>query len=144
MDNTLLYAQCSISNESISALRASDRERPPGKVQKRFRRRGPRSNEALAVRHGAAASFRYRVAKPPGGDPCQSGSFLPACMHSFTFIHHNIRGFLSHKCELEVLLEHHNFPVLVALIETFLDASVQAPFLHGYELVGRRDRGGLK
>ena len=118
MDDIFMYAQYSISNESISAFRASDRERPPGIVQKRFRQRGPRFQLAL-VRRQAATKSCSRVLKPLGGDPCQSGSFPPACMHSFTFIHHNIRGFLSHKSEFEVLLEYHKYPVLVALIETF-------------------------
>ena len=79
--------------------------------------------------------------EPLGGDPCKSGSSLPAFLHTFSFLHHNVRGFLSHKSELEALLEKYKNPTLVGLTETYLNPSIKMPKLTGYEIVGRRDRG---
>ena len=115
-----------------------------------MRRRGPRSQVGIARRQEASvrghSSYLEKgpsgqTVVPPGDGPCESGPLSPEIMHSFTFLHHNIRGFLSHKYELEVLLEANNYPMLVALTETFLNRSVQVPKLLGYTVVGRRDRG---
>ena len=75
---------------------------------------------------------------PHGRSPCQSG------LHCITFLHHNIRGFISHKDELEVLLKIHSYPCFVGSMETFLDPSRHHPKLNGYVVVARKDRGGLR
>ena len=59
-------------------------------------------------------------------------------------LYHNIRGFLCHKNELEIILRIYEYPGFVALTETFLDGSVQCPSIPGYIEIGRRDRGGLR
>ena len=132
----------------------SECERLPGTNQKRFRRRGPRSLLSIERRSSFSRDrdFSSSEAQPsgafsetPGGGPCQSGSVLPAIMNKFSFLHFNIRVFLSYKSELEVLLEKYKYPILVALTETFLDPiSVKMPVLIGYDVVGRRDRGALR
>ena len=52
----------------------------------------------------------------------------------------NIRGFLSHKAELDGTLALLHQPLLVGLTETWLDASVGEPSLSGYSRVSRLDR----
>ena len=66
------------------------------------------------------------------------------CCFTFTFLHHNIRGFVSHKDELEILLNIHYYPCFVGLVETFLDPSIHHPKLNGYVVLARRDRTGLR
>ena len=55
-------------------------------------------------------------------------------------LHVNIRGFLSHRAELEVHLEQHDFPTVVGITESWLDASTTSPVLSRYVLISRRDR----
>jgi len=68
----------------------------------------------------------------------------PSVIDKFTILHHNIRGFLSHRDELEILLYKYEYPSFVGLVETFLDDSIQAPALTNYELLARKDRGCLR
>ena len=117
-------------------------------MHRRWRRRGPRSLDALTKRARAPAPSvvppvvrTSRVIPPRGGDPCQSGSVPPSIINCFTILHHNIRGFLSHKRELEILLSIYKYPNFVALVETFLSSSVISFQLPGYVEIGRRDRG---
>ena len=94
----------------ITALRLSDRDRPPGYLHRRWRRRGPRSLDALARRSRAlAARFVPPVARTcpavflQDSGSCESGSVPPSIISCFTILHQNIRGFLFHKRELEIL-----------------------------------------
>ena len=135
----------------IAALHLLDRERPPGYLHRRWRRRGPRSLDALARRSRPSAASvvppvvrANRVFSPHDGGPCESGSVPPSIINSFTILHHNIRGFLIHKRELEILLSIYKYPDFVALVETFLDPSVSNPQLPGYVEIGRRDRGSRR
>ena len=59
-----------------------------------------------------------------------------------TILHANIRGFLSHRAELEIFIDllPRPRPAFVALNETFLDISVEAISLSGYTEVRRLDR----
>ena len=60
----------------------------------------------------------------------------------FTFFFINLRGFVSHKAELEATLEELNFPTFVCLNETLLPGvrAMRTLSLLGYTLVSRRDR----
>ena len=120
----------------------SECERLPG-LHRRGRRRGPRSIAAL-IRRRPVQNVEEPIAEkvatnigcmPHGWSPCQSG------LHCITFLHHNIRGFVSHKDELEILLKLHSYPCFVGLVETFLGPSIHHPKLNGYVVVARRDRG---
>ena len=60
------------------------------------------------------------------------------------FCNANIRGFLTHRAELEGQLRLLvDYPAIICLNETFLDESVNDDqlWLGGYKLVSRRDRG---
>ena len=68
--------------------------------------------------------------------PCQAGP--SSC---FSMLQCNIRGYISHRAELEGQLRlRASLPQLVCLNETFLDDSVEDIKLGGYRLVSRRDR----
>ena len=76
-----------------AALHLLDRERPPGTLHRRWRRRGPRSLDALSRRARAPAARVVppvvrtgRVVPPRGGDPCQSGSVPPSIINYFTML----------------------------------------------------------
>ena len=120
--------------------------RPPGTMHGRLRRRGPRSAEAIIrrARGSQSESASVTTSLPHGDDPCKSGLMPPSVIDKFTILHHNIRGFLSHRDELEILLYKYEYPSFVGLVETFLDDSIQAPALTNYELLARKDRGGLR
>ena len=97
----------------IAALHLSDRERPPRFLHRRWRRRYPRSFDALARRSRPPAASvvprvvrTYRVFSPREGGPCESGSIPPSIINNFTILHHNIRGFLSHKRELGISFKY--------------------------------------
>ena len=106
----------------------------------RLRRRGPRSLHALAKR-SHRTSLNSRSHRPQGGDLCKPKSVPPSSVHSFTLLHHNVRGFLTRRAELEAHIEALRWPQLVALTETWLDASTTSPSLSGYCVVSRLDRG---
>ena len=114
-------------------------ERPPPKATRRLRRRGPRSVDALFRRSHVSQNSCPR--QPRGNGLRQSRPQLPSLHDSFVVLHHNIRGFLSHHAEFEMVLASHGYPAFVCLVETFLDSSMLHPTLSGYELVSRRDRG---
>ena len=83
-------------------------------------------------------NIRGRQADQPG--PCEAG---PSIFGNFSILHCNIRGFLSHRAELEGHLRLlPEAPALICINETFLDDSVDdgVVFLGGYKLVARRDR----
>ena len=85
----------------------------------------------------------YRcLRQSPGDGLCQSRPDSPALHDSFNVLHRNIRGFLSHRAEFEVVLALHDSPGFVCLTETLLDSSILHPSLTGYELVSRLDRRG--
>ena len=72
--------------------------------------------------------------------PCEAG---PSIFGNFSILHCNIRGFLSHRAELEGHLRLlPEAPALICINETFLDDSVDdgVVSLGGYKLVARRDR----
>ena len=57
-------------------------------------------------------------------------------------LHCNIRGFRTHRLELEGFLNGMpKKPEIVLLNETFLDITVGEPKLASYEIIARRDRG---
>lgn len=60
--------------------------------------------------------------------------------NSISFVHFNIRGFLSHVDELHVVLADLGKPGVVGLTETFLDESVKDVFVAEYVVISRRDR----
>ena len=55
-------------------------------------------------------------------------------------LHVNLRGFLSHKTELEARIAKQGLPELVGITETHLDKSVPAITLSNYTLISRLDR----
>ena len=72
--------------------------------------------------------------------PREAGSFR---FLNFSFLHCNIRGFLSHRALLEGQLRLlGELPAVICLNETFLEESTSntAATLGGYNLVARRDR----
>ena len=74
--------------------------------------------------------------------PCEAG---PSIFKDFSLLQCNIRGFLSHRAELEGQLRLlPSVPSMVCLNETFLDESVSDDklWLSGYRLLSRRDRCG--
>ena len=107
-----------------------------------LRRRGPRSFAARARR------AERRVQEPnahddlPRGDgPCEAGSQSPFEFETLTLMHVNIRGLKTHLAELDGRLRGMpERPLLVALTETWLDASTAGVCLTGYSVVSRRDR----
>lgn len=78
--------------------------------------------------------------QPRGGGLCESRPEPPQNLVSFTFLHLNLRGFISHSAELSAHLRIHDFPHIVGITETLLDASVATSSLSGYTLVSRLDR----
>jgi hypothetical protein len=94
------------------------------------------ANVAAADSSESAGVF---PSSPPS--PCEAG---PTFFNSFTLMHCNIRGWLSHSDELYGHIRHQNFPSIVALNETLLDNSVQDPALPGYELVGRHESAATR
>ena len=112
----------------------------PQRANLRLRRRGPRSFRALSCRSRPPLLRSFRASPPPGNESCKSDSALPASSRCVTLLHLNIAGFLSHRGELETRLEQMHYPEFVAVTESWLDASVVSPHLHGYRLISRRDR----
>lgn len=122
------------------------------KFHNRSRKRGPRSFDSITKRSlrkknqcffGSESRLFY-ASEPPGGDPCKSGFLPPALFNAFIFLHHNVRGFLNNKSELEILLDVYQNPTVIVLTDTYLDPSIKKPTLIGYDIVGRRDRGNLR
>ena len=71
--------------------------------------------------------------------PCEAG----ASFNEFIILHCNIRGFLSHRAELEGQIRLLTTgPAMICLNETFLDEGVRDDqvWLGGYTLASRRDR----
>ena len=72
--------------------------------------------------------------------PCQAGA---SQFKDFSLLHCNIRGFISHRAELEGQLRLlPSLPSVICLNETFLDESTADAqlWLTGYNLLSRRDR----
>ena len=113
---------------------------PPLRSNTRLRRRGLRSYQARFIRRRPPLSRSVRASPPPGNDPCKSGSLLPVHSRCITLLHLNLRGFVSHRGELEARLEQLHYPDFVAITKSLLDASVVSPNLHKYRLISRRDR----
>ena len=133
--------------------------RPPGTefpsifvAPRRTRRRGPRSAEATARRsrcHGEIPG-REAAADLPRSQalgPCEAAPTASLGQNSFSILQCNIRGFISHRAELEGQLDvlaasavSSSKPFLVCVNETFLDESIENLQLGGYQLVSRRDR----
>ena len=79
-----------------------DERFPPSLGTSRRRRRGPRSVHALVRR----SRSRYQEFKrqPPDGGLGKSGLVPSAFNSKVTLLYLNIRGFLSHRIELEAFL----------------------------------------
>ena len=121
---------CTIYEKHLSALHLVECARPPcNENSRRFRRRGPRSEEALQRRRrhiGAALP----VLLPQGGGPCQSGPDPPSINEYIYLFHCNIRGFTSNSPELEVrLMLMEKRPSIICLTETWLNSFSGAPKL---------------
>ena len=78
--------------------------------------------------------------QPPGGSSCKAGLEPPSLDLNVSLLHLNLHGFLSHQAELEYQLQHHHFPDLVGITESFLDKSVHKVILCGYTMISRLDR----
>ena len=115
--------------------------RPPCiRTSRRFRRRGPRSSDAL-LRRRHRRDLVVSPILPQGGGPCKSGPDPPLFHADVTIFHCNIRGFRSNSPELEArLMIMEKKPCIICLTETWLNKSVGAPTLNGYVVIGRRDR----
>ena len=119
--------------------------RHPGNfcLHRRLRRRGPRSQAALLRRqsHHYVSPTADRTDSEsslilaPGEESCESDSISPAIGTDISILHCNIRGFASHRNELEVQLDlMPSKPYIIALNESFLDQSTITPSLSGYIL----------
>ena len=121
-----------------------ERPHPFCSSSRRLRRRGPRSALALCRR----AQAREQKGSPPGGASGEAEVLPPAndlskAALGFSTLHFNIRSINNseHQAELFAHLEVHR-PDLLALSETWLDASTKHLSIPGYEEVSRRDRPG--
>ena len=115
-------------------------ERPPSPAEhRRLRRRGPKSVESILKRRPRLSSRSVRR-QPRGGGLCQSRPEPPLNLDGFTLLHLNIRGFISHRAELEAHLAMHCYPTFVGITETLLDQSAVSIQLSGYTLISRLDR----
>ena len=105
----------------------------------RKRRRGPRSLHAVTRRQKCVGKNSY--SRPSlGSCSCKSEpKLLPMDVH-IHILHVNLRGFLSHKTELEARIAKQGLPELVGITETHLDKSVPAITLSNYTLISRLDR----
>ena len=112
--------------------------RAKGRMTRRHRRRGPRSYESLLRRSCAHSKMSCR--QPQDGGLCESKPVPPWSSFCLTILNLNVRGFLSHKTELEAHLELLCYPLLVGMTETFLTSSTLHPTLHNYTLISRLDR----
>ena len=77
-----------------------------------------------------------------GTDRAEPVASSPLEAESFNFLFLNLRGFVSHEAELNVVLESLDFPTFVGLNETLLPGVkvVKEINLSGYVLISRRDR----
>ena len=107
-------------------------------TSRRARRRGRRSADAILRRSRRADRLACR--QPPGGGLGEARLEPPVVNVSSCLLSLNLRGFLSHRIELEVFFSMFGQPAFVALTETWLDESVQSPTLEGYQVVSRLDR----
>ena len=140
--------------DSNFALHEVDVVRLPGLRSRRHRQRGPRSADALMRRSSGQVAMHAnaycRNLLPPSGGPSQSGPLplveQPMVQNSavdsvLSILHVNIRGWLSHHAELEAHIRLlPKKPMIVAVNESFLNASVSSVKLNGYELICRHDR----
>ena len=72
---------------------------------------------------------------------CEAKPSPPLADNKFSILHVNIRGFVSHRAELEArlcLMEMQ--PTFICLNETWLDPSIEEIVLSGYDCVSRLDR----
>jgi len=107
---------------------------PSGSRAARKRKRGPRSMQSM-LRCG-----HHTTHSPPGGGSGESKPLVPAISDIHVdILSVNIRSFVRHTVELQFHVDKVR-PHIVALCETWLDASVPAPVLCGYQAVVRRDR----
>ncbi len=125
----------------------------PSQRASRTRRRGPRSDAATFRRSRARRDPSASVGELPRSQPCHHELISPLdglgeARHtpsidfsSFTIDHVNIRGFTSHRAELEGHIKlNGDKPHLLAINETFLTRAVESATVSGYVLVSRRDR----
>ena len=83
-----------------------ERARPPGTRHRRFRRRGPRSAEALLRRAGGLHVNSSIPALPVSGGPSQSGPLpLSSLCTPFSIFHCNVRGLLLKLTEVNARLK---------------------------------------
>lgn len=113
-------------------------ERPSPTALRRSRRRCPRSQESLLRRYRPRSNLNCR--QPQDGGLCESKPVPTWSNFCLTILNLSVRGFLTHKIELEIQLNLLCYPLLVGMIETFLTASTLHPALHNYTLVSRFDR----
>ena len=126
----------------------------------RYRRRGPRSLEALKRRSRSSFSlpfnsFSATPARSPHNDRanspsssseglCQSRPPPAILINQLSILQCNIRGWISHHDELEVILDLQSRPSLIFLNETLLNQSIENPGIAGYDLIGRYEEVATK
>ena len=127
--------------DSITAPLLGDERPPPCAVSGRMRRRGPRSLAAMEKR----ASARMPPGDASGPPLAQSpaNTLINVLPQQITVLVVNAQSINSEVklARLTHLLQTH-LPTLVAVSETWLDASTVYLAIPGYELVARRDRPG--
>ena len=135
----------------IFALCEADSARHPGSyfMHRRLRRRGPRSFASRVRRtqsisydsHGSRMTTPALSEHAPGEGPRESGSISPAPSIHISILHLNIRGYLSHRSELQLQLKlMTEQPTIIIMNEIFLDNSTPSIDLDEYVLISRRDR----
>ena len=133
--------------DEAAPLSEGDARHRAGKMG-REQRRGPRSLGATLRRR---LRLRKRSAAPfaAGEAPSQTGADSPVVLRDLHILHHNIRGYISHRAELEAHMLHlDRAPDIAALTETFLDHARAHVESTNYICLARRDRmhgagGGL-
>ena len=98
----------------------------------RCRQRGPRSTKAEIRRHKRVGEKKERP--PRDGGLCQSKP-EPSLDLEFRILHVNLRGFISHRTELEARLSRLGSPEIFGITETLLDASVPEISMIGYRRI---------
>ena len=127
-----------VAGHQVAVVRSPGSSTPPASS----RRRGPRSFAARARRAERRVQEPNDEDNSPHGDGlCEARPQSPLEFEKLTLLHVNIRGVKTHLAELDGRLRcMTERPLVVALTETWLDASTATVCLTGYSLASRRDR----